>query len=115
MSKFGVTEPTSGPRPRPDPPTTGGSTRTARYNLLAKLFDSNASVAARASGGRIILMDAVRTMLTMEEFLELPELDAGKRELLRGELIELPPAKRKHNQVAHRMQKWLDVAVPGAG
>ena len=47
--------------------------------------------------------------------MELPELPAGKRELLRGELIELPPAKRKHNQAAHRMQKWLDAALAAAG
>ena len=60
-------------------------------------------------------MGAVRTTLTVEEFLQLPGLPAGKRELLRGELIELPPAKRKHNQAAHRMQKWLEAAVAAAG
>ncbi len=51
----------------------------------------------------------------MDEFLELPELDAGKRELLRGELIDLPPAKRKHNQAAHRMLDWLKAAVAATG
>ena len=51
----------------------------------------------------------------MEEFLALPELDAGKRELVRGELIDLPPAKYKHTQTAHRMQKWLESAVAAIG
>jgi Uma2 family endonuclease len=40
--------------------------------------------------------------LTFEEFELLPD-QPGKRELLRGELIELPPAKRKHNEIAERL------------
>jgi Uma2 family endonuclease len=62
-----------------------------------------------------MIMAAVRTMLTIQEFLELPELDAGKRELLRGELIELPPAKDKHNELAHRFFEWLKAALAAAG
>ena len=62
-----------------------------------------------------MIMGAVRTTLTMQEFLELPELDAGKRELLRGELIELPPAKYKHNDSAERFRDSLKVAVAAAG
>ena len=63
-------------------------------------------------------MGAVRTTLTMEEFLALPELPAGKRELLRGQLIDLPPAKRRHTQIAHRLYRALQTAqnaadVPG--
>jgi Uma2 family endonuclease len=42
----------------------------------------------------------VRTLLTFEQFEQLPD-EPGKRELLRGELIELPPAKLKHNDMAH--------------
>ena len=66
-------------------------------------------------GIELVIMGAVRTTLTMEEFLALPELDAGKRELLRGELIELPPAKRKHNETAERFYEWLKVAIVAAG
>ena len=40
--------------------------------------------------------------LTFGEFEILPDRP-GKLELLRGELIELPPAKRKHNEIAHRI------------
>ena len=47
----------------------------------------------------------------MEEFLELPDLPAGKRELLRGELIELPPAKFRHNDIADRLLDRLKAAV----
>jgi Uma2 family endonuclease len=60
-------------------------------------------------------MGAVRTTLTMEEFLALPELPAGKRELLRGELIDLPPAKFKHDEIAHRLYERLKHAVAAAG
>ena len=60
-------------------------------------------------------MGAVRTTLTMEEFLQLPELPAGKRELLRGELIDLPPAKRKHTQTAHRIYERLKTALTTTG
>lgn len=55
-------------------------------------------------------MGAVRTLLTMDEFLALPELPAGKRELLRGELIDLPPAKSRHDRIAHRLFRRLESA-----
>jgi Uma2 family endonuclease len=44
----------------------------------------------------------VAKRLTFEEFELLPD-QPGKRELLRGELIELPPAKRKHNVIGRRL------------
>ena len=44
--------------------------------------------------------------LTFEEFELLPD-QPGKVELLRGELIDLPPAKRKHNEAAHRIYRDL--------
>jgi Uma2 family endonuclease len=44
----------------------------------------------------------VAKRLTFEEFELLPD-QPGKRELLRGELIELPPAKLKHNEIAERL------------
>src|SRR6266545_8090126 len=53
-------------------------------------------------------------LMTMEEFLALPERP-GKRELLGGELIELPPAKRKHNEIAHRMYERLKAAIAAVG
>ncbi|HYW48473.1 MAG TPA: Uma2 family endonuclease [Bryobacteraceae bacterium] len=37
----------------------------------------------------------------------------GKQELLRGELIELPPAKRKRDLIAHRLYELLKPAVAG--
>jgi Uma2 family endonuclease len=41
-------------------------------------------------------------LMTFEEFEKLPE-HAGKQELLEGELIELPPAKKRHNKVAKKI------------
>lgn len=48
----------------------------------------------------------VAKRLTFEEFELLPD-QPGKRELLRGDLIELPPAKFKHNEIAERLYERL--------
>ncbi|HEY1494680.1 MAG TPA: Uma2 family endonuclease [Candidatus Solibacter sp.] len=44
---------------------------------------------------------SVVARLTDEQFLSLPD-EPGKQELLDGELISLPPAKRLHNLLARR-------------
>jgi Uma2 family endonuclease len=46
------------------------------------------------------------TLLTAEEFLNLPDTP-GKQELLDGELISLPPAKNNHSIVARAFQDLL--------
>jgi Uma2 family endonuclease len=46
------------------------------------------------------------TLLSDEEFLALPEYP-GKQELLNGELIELPPAKKYHSEMAKVLYKLL--------
>jgi Uma2 family endonuclease len=43
-----------------------------------------------------------KTLLTIEEFLNLPDVP-GKQELLDGELISLPPAKRSHMEISKRL------------
>src|SRR5580700_3772558 len=45
---------------------------------------------------------ATSTLLTWEEFERLPD-QPGKRELLKGELIELPPAKYRHGNIGERI------------
>jgi Uma2 family endonuclease len=45
-------------------------------------------------------------LLTFEEFAHLPDAP-GKRELLDGELIELPPPKRRHTIIQHRIAEAL--------
>src|SRR3989442_11908497 len=45
-------------------------------------------------------MPEVRTKLSMEEFLQLPD-EPGKQELLGGRLIDLPPAKYKYCNARH--------------
>ena len=40
--------------------------------------------------------------MTFEEFERLPD-QPGKRELLEGELSELPPAELEHNNIAHQI------------
>lgn len=51
-------------------------------------------------------MVSVRTLISEEEFLALPEFP-GKQELLDGELIQLPPAKRPHSELAKRIAMLL--------
>jgi Uma2 family endonuclease len=50
------------------------------------------------------------TLLSFEEFEQLPD-EPGKVELLDGELIQLPPAKYKHMEIAHRIHALLVPAV----
>jgi Uma2 family endonuclease len=53
------------------------------------------------------------TLLSFEEFEQLPD-EPGKVELLDGELIQLPPAKRKHTEIAHRIYDLLKPVVEKA-
>jgi Uma2 family endonuclease len=53
------------------------------------------------------------TLLTFEEF-ELPPDRIGKRELLNGELIELPLAEYLHTVIAHRIFLDLHAALDSA-
>ena len=46
------------------------------------------------------------TLLTFEEFERLPD-SPGKRELLDGELIEMPPAKKRHAKIQQRIHERL--------
>src|SRR5580692_10743280 len=55
-------------------------------------------------------MGTVKTLLTFEEFEQLPD-QPGKRELLRGELIELPPPDYKHNKISNRIGDHLKDAL----
>jgi Uma2 family endonuclease len=58
-------------------------------------------------------MGAVNTLLTFEEF-ERKETKPGKQELIRGELLELPPPELKHQKISRRIFKPLDTAVEQA-
>jgi Uma2 family endonuclease len=50
------------------------------------------------------------TLLTFEEFERLPD-SPGKRELLDGELIEMPPAKKRHAKIQRRIDRRLSPYV----
>ena len=56
---------------------------------------------------------STRTLLTLKQFEQLPD-EPGKRELLKGELLELPPASNDHNKVAHIIFRQLDPAIEKA-
>src|SRR5881392_3572305 len=49
---------------------------------------------------------SVSTLLTEDEFLNLPEF-TGKQELLDGELIQLPPARYAHSELSKRLVRTL--------
>jgi len=55
-------------------------------------------------------MGAIKTLLTFEEFEQLPD-QPGKRELLRGELVELPVAEFFHNEVSQNLFLRLHAAL----
>jgi Uma2 family endonuclease len=56
---------------------------------------------------------ATTTVLSWGQFEQLPD-DPGKRELLEGELIELPPPKIRHNEGSKRTFIWLNAALQEA-
>lgn len=58
-------------------------------------------------------MGTTQTILTFAEFERLPD-QPGKQELLRGELIQLPPAKKRHDYIALRIYRQLDTALQAA-
>jgi len=53
---------------------------------------------------------SVQTLLTDEQFLNLPE-SVCKQELLNGRLIESPPAKYFHSDIAMRFVELLKAAI----
>lgn len=61
----------------------------------------------------MIAMGATTTLLTFEEFEQLPD-QPGKRELLKGELIELPPAEFRHNNIGQEIFLRLYAALMAA-
>jgi Uma2 family endonuclease len=54
-----------------------------------------------------------KMLLTFEEFEQMPERP-GKQELLRGELIELPPPISQHNRDSMRIFKALEFGLDRA-
>jgi len=69
----------------------------------------NAVTAVAAAGGMMDDMGTT-TIMSFAEF-ELLEWGADDVELLRGELIRLPPAQRNHMQICRRLFKLLDAAL----
>jgi hypothetical protein len=57
-------------------------------------------------------MRVIASPVTFEEFEQLPD-DAVKRELLHGQVIELPTAARKHTEIALRLYEWLRSLLDG--
>lgn len=53
------------------------------------------------------------TLLTFEEFERMPD-QPGKQELLKGDLIELPPANFKHNLSSHGIYDQMKVSLAQA-
>ncbi len=59
------------------------------------------------------MTSSVTARITFEEFERLPD-QPGKLELLRGEVIELPPAKLKHADIVHRVYERLSILLAEA-
>ena len=65
------------------------------------------------SGGLIMNSMSATTLLTWEQFEQLPD-QPGKRELLKGELSQLRPPKIRHDKIAHKILFRLDAALEHA-
>src|SRR5437868_5984111 len=63
--------------------------------------------------GMMVSMATTTATLTFEEFERLPD-QPGKRELLKGELIELLPADITHNEISEEIFLRLHAAVKDA-
>lgn len=61
----------------------------------------------------MVSMGTTTATITFEEFERMPE-QPGKQELLRGELIELPPADANHNEIALQIYERLKAALQAA-
>ena len=63
-------------------------------------------------------MTTAQKLLTAEDLLAMPD-DGRRRELIRGELIEMPPASDNHgftgNQLAWRIEAWANQLRLGRG
>ena len=46
-------------------------------------------------------------LLTVEEFLKLPDPPEGRLELHHGEVVVMPPPKRGHQTIQNRLQGLL--------
>jgi Uma2 family endonuclease len=55
-------------------------------------------------------MGTTTTLMTFEEFEQLPD-EPGKCELLEGEVVRMPPAKRKHMKTTEQLYLLLREAV----
>jgi Uma2 family endonuclease len=58
-----------------------------------------------------ILMGALKTLLTFEEFERLEDEHEGKTELLEGEMFRLPPPFAGHSRTSKRLFRPLDNQV----
>ena len=61
----------------------------------------------------MVSMGTVKTLLTFTEFEKTPDRP-GKEELVRGQLIELPPKEIKHHLIGDRVYDFLDAAIDQA-
>src|SRR4051812_33145369 len=61
----------------------------------------------------MVSMGPTTATITFEEFERMPE-QPGKQELLRGELIELPPADLLHARIARAIFRLVDTALATA-
>ncbi len=54
----------------------------------------------------------VASTLTFEEFERLPDPPDGRYELLRGELVLVPPPKKLHKLIQMTVERWLLQRLP---
>ena len=58
---------------------------------------------------------ATQTLISVEEFLDLPEREGVRLELVEGQVIEMPAASPLHGALQSRFSYWFEAWISGTG
>ena len=58
---------------------------------------------------------ATQTLISVEEFLDLPEREGVRLELAEGQVIEMPAASPLHGALQSRFSYWFEAWISGTG
>ena len=67
-------------------------------------------------------MSTAARLITFDEFLQMPDTEGEKQELVEGEVVRTPPPLTEHSKIAHRILRlltekigWSTVFADGTG
>jgi hypothetical protein len=79
-----------------------GSGLSSRKGVEVQVLSSAPNLSSLSIG-----MSVSQTgLLTVDEFLKLPEPKEGRLELHHGEVVQIPPPKKGHQRIQNRLQEF---------